>query len=313
MGHFDICVHVFAPEFENDIEQLLQSLSLGLGFNMASQGNVHLVLVTPDAPEWFVESLGLPEWGKPICRGLYKIAKTISQDSYLDHLILKDLIRTVDFNPKDWFSPDQRMFVYHQGKQILCFAFVSEKEKTCEIVLNKISGYIFFLAIYWYASNNGLLLHGAAVVHNASGYLFLGQGGAGKSTAAALSASIGASILSDDLVFCINIGGGRYELAAAPGPASRFTMTPQLHPQLRGIFHLIQDTQDRLIPLSSIAIAHAIFRSFEWSQWVDHLSPLMVSTAFHTACDIARQVTGFELYFRKSPDFWKLIDGQFPD
>jgi hypothetical protein len=206
-----------------------------------------------------------------------------------------------------------RAFFYHQNNQLLCFVFIAEREKNREILLNRISQSIYFLATYWYASHNGLLLHSAAVAHNNSGYLFLGQGGAGKSTAAALSRSVGAEVLSDDLSFVVNSGSGDYALEAAPGLISRFTTNPELRPRLRMGFRLIQDSRDMLIPLSQAAAAHLVFRSFEWSPLVDDLPLGVFSLAFGTACDIARCVPCYELHFRKSADFWKLINVQFPD
>jgi len=153
----------------------------------------------------------------------------------------------------------------------------------------------------------------AKVLSNKTGYLFLGEGGAGKSTAATLSASLGISVLSDDLAFVINNNYHGFELAAAPGQVSRYSTNPILRPQLRAIFRLVKDTQDKIKPISQTTTAHIIFRSFEWSHWVDHLSSKTIELAYQTVCDIARTVPGYELHFRKSPDFWKLIDAEFPD
>jgi hypothetical protein len=311
MGHLDIDVHIFAPDIESEIKQLLDSLSLGLLLSHKEQ--VHLVFVAPDVPESYVNSLELPEWGNPICKSLYRIAKAISQGAYADNLNLLELTKTVKFESRDWFSPELKAFFYHQNNQLLCFIFIAEREQNHEILLSRISSSIYFLATYWYASNNGLLLHSAIVAKNDVGFLFLGEGGAGKSTAAALSASTGAAVLSDDLSFVVSSGSGNYELEAAPGPISRFTTNPELRPSLKGIFRLVQDSRDALIPLSQTAAAHLIFRSFEWSQLIDNLSQSVLSLAYHTACDIARRVPSYELHFRKSPDFWKLIDEQFPD
>jgi len=35
--------------------------------------------------------------------------------------------------------------------------------------------------------------------------------------------------------------------------------------------------------------------------------------SIRTIGDLARTIPGYELHFRKSPDFWKLIDAEFPD
>lgn len=307
MGHIDICVHVFSPNIELDIKQLLLSLSFNLP--ISSQEKIDVVFVTPDAPEWFVDAIDLPEWGKPICKSLFKLIQTASEDSIAQRSNLVDILKVVNFGPKDWFALNLKTFFYFQESQLICFVLLFEKE----MILNRISGFIYFLATYWYASNKGLLLHSAAIANNRTGFLFLGEGGAGKSTAASLSASVGSSVLSDDLAFVVLRDNSRYELAAAPGPVSRYTTNPLLRPKLEGIFRLVKDSQDFLLPISQTTTAHIIFRSFEWSHWVDHLSLKTQSLAYRTACDIARSIPGYELHFRKSPDFWKLINERFPD
>jgi hypothetical protein len=311
MGHLDIGVNIYSPNFEADIKQLLQSLSFNLPVSF--QENAHIVFVTPDAPEWYVNSMELPEWGKPICESFFRVTHTISNASHDHRSIILDLLKVGDLRPKDWFAPDTKAFFYHQGNQSICFVLLFENGKDPETMLRRITGYLYFFAIYWYASHRGLLLHSAAVANNRNGFLFLGEGGAGKSTVSSLSASIGASVLSDDLAFVVRRGNGRYELAAAPGLGSRYTTNPLLRPQLKGIFRLVKDTHDDILPISQIATAHFIFRSFEWSYWIDHLSPKVLSLAYQTACDIARSIPGYELHFRKSPNFWTLIDEKFSD
>jgi hypothetical protein len=312
MGCLDVGVHVFAPQFQTEIEQLISSLSFGL--QPSSQKDVHVVFVNPDAPEEFVDLIELPEWGKCIYKNLYKISKAAAQDKSLQSPDLSDFSKAVNFGPKDWFSPELKAFFYYNPSgQLICFPFNYGKKSNRAILLNRISGYIYFLATYWYASHNGLLLHSAGVARGENGYLFLGEGGAGKSTTSSLSTSVGVDVLSDDLSFVIHTGDGRYEQAAAPGPFSRFTTNPRLHPRLRGIFRLVKDTRDHLVPISPIETAHIIFRSFEWSEWVDSLPPETITQAFHTACDIAQRIPGYELHLRKSPDFWKLIDAQFAE
>jgi len=310
LGCLDVSVHIYASAFEKDIEQLISSLSFGL--KPASQKDVHLVFVMPDAPEGIVRSMELPEWGKVIYENLSKIAKAVGQDYLVHSPNLSDLSKVVNIGPNDWFSPELKAFFYHnQSGQLICFIFIFEKGKQRAVLFNRISGYIYFLATYWYASHNGLLLHSAAVAHDNNGFLLLGEGGAGKSTAASFCASVGATVLSDDLSFVFTGDHGGYQQAAAPGPFSRFTTNPGHHPMLRGVFRLVKDSRNYLLPLSPLETAHILFRSFEWSQWIDSLPAEVVPLAFHTACDIGRTIPGYALHLRKSPDFWKLIDESF--
>lgn len=311
MGFVNIDLYAFAPNYESDINELIKSLSFNL--SISNQEKVYIVFVTPDMPEWFVHSMDLPEWGKSIFTSLLKVAQSVSLGSQACTPRLSDLLKIVDFGPEDWLAQDLKTFFYYRDDKLICFVLLLDVETNREILLNRISGYIYFLSTYWYATNKGLLLHGAAIANNRKGYLFLGEGGAGKSTAAYLSTSVGASVLSDDLAFVVIRENGIYELAAAPGQGSRYTTNPLLRPQLKRIFRLIKDTSDNVIPLSRIATAHIIYRSFEWSHWVDHLSEKALSLAYQSACSIARTIPGYELHFRKSPDFWKLIDAEFPD
>lgn len=311
MGHIDMGVYIYCHNFESDLRQLLQSLSFNLPVSFLE--NIYVVFVTPNTPDWYVNSIDLPEWGKQICNSMFHIAQNISHDSHGYQTILNDLLKVSAFGPKDWFAPKMKVAFYHHGNQLICFALLFEEGMNREATLRKISNYLFFCAIYWYSSHRGLFLHGAAVSNNQAGFLFLGEGGAGKSTAASLCASIGISVLSDDLAFILRKGKGNYELAAAPGPNSRYSTNPLLRPTLKGVFRLVKDSSDSLKPLSQTATAHILFRSFEWSQWVNHLSPQTVSEVFLSVSDIARSIPGYELHFRKSPDFWKLIDGYFPE
>jgi hypothetical protein len=310
MGHVNIGVHLFSPHFDTDIGLLLRSLSFNLAASI--QEKVNIVFVTPDAPESFASSLELPKWGKPICISLFKVMRKISHDTHDQSSLFFDLVKTVNFGPRDWFSPSLKTFFYHRENQLIGFVQLFDKLNK-ELLLARISMYVFLFATYWYVSHGGLLLHGAAMAMNQNGYLFLGKGGAGKSTTAALSASVGVSVLSDDLAFVIMQGLDGYELAAAPGQTSRYSTDPLLRPQLKGVFLLFKDTQDKIVPVSQLVTANAIFRSFEWNHWVDHMPPTALTLAFQTTCDIARHIPGYELHFRKSPDFWKLIDEQFPE
>ena len=84
-----------------------------------------------------------------------------------------------------------------------------------------------------------------------------------------------------------------------------------LRPPLRGVFTLVKDNHDYLVPLSPIQVARALFDGFlQQTPYVKRLPDEVVGLAFRTVCAIARLVPGYELHFRKSPDFWDVIDAE---
>jgi len=308
IGHFSMGFHYWSKEIIPEIDQMISSISFGVDAKL-SDAIVHLVLIESDITEDSISSFELPERGKEILLNVKRAIESLSSDNGSDEISLFVLAKIVDLGSRDWFSPELKMFFFHdQDGLLFCYSLIFDKKIRSDLIQNRITNYILFLATYWYALNQGLILHSAAVAYGKKGYLFLGQGGAGKSTASTIGAENGLSVLSDDLSFVkINIITNRYEQAASPGPISRYSTAPLLQPNLCGIYRLIQDTQDYLTPLSEFEIAHLLFRSFQWSQWVARLPKPIISQAFYTSCDIARKVSGYELHFRKSPDFLSLI------
>jgi hypothetical protein len=81
---------------------------------------------------------------------------------------------------------------------------------------------------------------------------------------------------------------------------------------IRAIFFVVQANEDCLIPLSQVRAARMLLDRFSEVVFL-RLSPKMQTQVFVQISSLARGVPAYELYFRKSPDFWKLIDEHFPD
>jgi hypothetical protein len=162
------------------------------------------------------------------------------------------------------------------------------------------------LSDHWQLKQGFFALHASGVQHKGNLYLFSGPSGAGKSTVATLSLARGDRVIDQDKVLVHPRTGGGY---SADGWG--YGIVPCEVP-LRAIFRLVQDAEERLIPLNQVKVGRLILERHN-DVMGGLLAEDLVRQSFHLASEIARQVPGFELHFCKSPDFWKLIDAQFPD
>ena len=165
---------------------------------------------------------------------------------------------------------------------------------------------LLLLSNIWQFKHGFFPLHASGIQHHGYLYLFSGSSGAGKSTVSVLSKDVGDQIIDQDQVLIYLLPGGDY---AANGWG--YGITPCDSP-IKAIFNLVKDSEDGLIPLKQMQVAQFVFHRHN-DILSDMLDENLLRESFHHASDIARQVPGFELHFRKSPDFWKLIDAQFPD
>ncbi len=203
-----------------------------------------------------------------------------------------------------------------------------EKPKSPGIAL-LLQTYIFRLNKEWLVKRGWFLVHAAAVALGNQGFLFLGESGAGKSTVSKFSREVSGQVLHDDKIFIVE-QRGYYSLIAAPNPnrivklderndksdavfqSPEIIFNPNLKVPLSAIFLLIKDDQDYLLPLSGLTAARALVDGLLVAS--DHLisSDRDMSYLMRALCAVARKVPAFELHFRKSHDFWKLINERFP-
>jgi len=191
----------------------------------------------------------------------------------------------------------------------LCFVFLCDEPGEYSHI--QLFLYLLLLANKWHIRHRGFCLHSAAIARGHKGFLFLGGSRAGKTTVSQLSTLTGYTALGDDLNFILRKEED-YVLAAAPSAAASMTCSKS-RPCLQAIFNLVQDKKDFLIPLSPMQIARSLFEGLGQAPKSAYLLNQELELAFQTCCAIARAIPGYELHFRKSPDFWKLIDEQFPD
>jgi hypothetical protein len=261
---------------------------------------------------------GLPE----IERGRWKNFHSKLKATYLQYWQAQslDTIRTPPaqdmfrFSWPHWDSDDPHHLkgTARQRKNSQYIALITARP--ADLTYLTVWGYSFMLATQWHVERGGLSMHSAAVARGDDGFLFLGPSAKGKSTVARMSASVGLSALGDDLNFIIKDAGKGYRLAATASPMLSPVGYSLLKPILRGVFALVQDERDYLMPMPPVQTARLLFDGFnQQTPYVRRIPDTLVVQAFHTACNIARRIPAYELHFRKSPDFWNVIHERFPD
>ena len=261
----------------------------------------YLAIVSPHIPseraypDWLLES------ERQVCAKIHRKWATVFSLSRSSRMSTQPL----------WIK--QRYLYIDHGNPNHSFCLVSDdadEQLAVHIFLDSIH-----LATWWHILRGSLCIHSAAVVKGDRGFLFLGDSKAGKTTVAQLSGSLGYPALGDDLNIVIrNEKESSYRLAAVPGAVPSPVGYSLLQPPLRGVFTLVQDDSDDYLALMSHRqTAHALFQGYMQTPSCRKLSDKMAGLVFRTCCDIARRVPGYELHFRKSPDFWKVIDERFSD
>jgi hypothetical protein len=151
--------------------------------------------------------------------------------------------------------------------------------------------------------HDSLLLHAAGVVKDGQGYVFFGPSGAGKSTTASLSADV-ATILSDDIVI-IRKRDDSYHLCGVPffGELTQFPPCNMSVP-LKGLYRLQQDVWSHVEPLTNVLAVAELGASAPFIVQHSALSSDLLTTCYR----LAQSVPVRELYFNRTPAFWKIIE-----
>lgn len=315
LGIWEAALYASTPSVERPVRQF-GNLFSGSRFCVPGSGKKYqqLIIVNPSVleitcPTWFTGSL--QNWAKfnRAWSTAYKKYCSIRVINHNPEPELNDLF-TFSWPQSIWKTMEVRGFLPNREEPGQFFVLVLEQPD--EYSYLKIFKFSLFLATSQHIVRGGLCLHSSAVAQGNTGFLFLGDSTAGKTTVARLSASVGYPALGDDLNFIIRNDENDYLLAAAPSPILSPVGYSLERPPLRGIFTLLQDDKDSLVPLSPKQTALALFNSFKQTPKTQMLPNKMIGLGFRTCCDIARRTPGYELHFRKSPEFWKLINEQFP-
>ncbi len=151
---------------------------------------------------------------------------------------------------------------------------------------------------------SGAMFHGASVVMDGAGYLFVGRSGAGKTTVADLSEAVGAQVLSEEIA-CVSgfRRGDGLLLESVPLRHRRRRDVMPCSVPLAGVFDLEQAARDEALPLDRGDALRALMRTVTTGVRHEHF----LRRAFALMSDMAVRTPVFKLKFRKSSDFWRAI------
>ncbi|UOY93323.1 hypothetical protein MUG87_04135 [Ectobacillus sp. JY-23] len=146
----------------------------------------------------------------------------------------------------------------------------------------------------------GLMVHSSCVAHNGQAYIFSGQSGAGKSTAAKLS--MPRPLLSDEATL-IKISDSGIRVVNSPFRSEFMEAYQDVPLPLAGIYFLNQSLDIKAIPLKkSDALIGMIDKVFYWQhdeqetvKLLEMCKRLVVQTSIHN------------MYFQKNNRFWEVI------
>lgn len=148
--------------------------------------------------------------------------------------------------------------------------------------------------------NWGLLLHSSCVIDGDKAHIFAGHSGAGKSTAARLSAP--RELLSDEATL-IKVSDRSIRIYDSPFRSELETVGYKLHVTLSSIQLLFQDKfNERSQVKQSDAFMQLMDKVFYWPYKEDE-----VVRVLDFLKKIVRNVPVYDLHFQKNNTFWELI------
>jgi len=163
-----------------------------------------------------------------------------------------------------------------------------------------IENFLRAVSAHWFLRRGGLLIHASGVVREGLAHLFFGPSGSGKTTVTQFSADD--LILSDDLVLLRQSNSG-FEACAVPfrGLYREPPQTDRAFP-VAGLYRLVKDRDDFLVDLPPSLGAAELMGSLPFV-----MEGGRGGEALETTSRIVRDVPVRRLHFRKSADFWRLL------
>ena len=314
LGNWEALLYASTTDVEGYVQEFMNFFqAFQIQHAVPDRGVNHLVIASPPVPDVKRHPTWLPESEHTIWRSFWNdltsAYRYFCQVRSSDSFQCEDLRSFFTFSwPRAGYeSLNNREFSEREGESQFFALVIEDPDKYSYL---RIFQYSIFLATLWHVTHGGLCPHSAAVVRKDLGFLFLGDSLAGKTTLAQLSASVGNRVLADELNFVIRSEENGYMLAAATAFQPSSVGDTMLRPPLGGVFTIVKDDKDYLVPLSPMAMARALFDGFLQTPVGQKVPDIITGLAFQVACDIARRVPGYTLHFRKSPGFWDVIDAE---
>lgn len=196
--------------------------------------------------------------------------------------------------------PGLKVFRLRQEDTPVYF-FLLDRRDFCE-ALGRLNDLFCLLTGWQHIKNGGGFFHAAGVTVQGMAYLFAGVSGAGKSTICRLSRTLHHSIIHDDHVVVYPENKRRFQVNDRCLESSGIP--------LRAVFFLAQDKTDHLLPLSPIETAGRLLGSALDTPAKMILQGEALGNTFSLCADMARNIPGFELHFRRAADFWRVIHAE---
>ena len=210
----------------------------------------------------------------------------------------KDLEKKLSRGMKSFFFDDP-VRIDLENKRIT--RFHSNDTREAADLNDRLITYAYSQAL---APGNGMLLHAAAVVKDRRAFLFLGSSGAGKSTAASLSAKH--KVIGDDVIAIKKIGAS-YVVFPTPWKQAPFQKgAEQLNAEVKAFFFIRKSHQVSFKPilpeeaLKRMLYSHIHFLCYTRRPLLDDI--------FRTASGFARDIPAYDMEFTRDNDFWPKLE-----
>jgi hypothetical protein len=147
----------------------------------------------------------------------------------------------------------------------------------------------------------GLLPHASCLVRAGKAYLFCGPSGSGKTTVARLSRD--ATVLTDELPV-VTVSAGRATAHGTPFWGELARGGGDRAAPLAGIYFLRQASRHRVEPVRpGPALARLLPNVLFFAREAD-----VTAGVFRLSAELVEAVSCFDLFFRRDPGFWEMID-----
>jgi hypothetical protein len=207
----------------------------------------------------------------------------------------------VEVHVDDFFSSDtKRVSFFYQFEGAAVHAFPTEAYFTGVRNEYALDSLLRILMSWVLLPHFGFLLHAATVIRSGRAYVCTGRSGAGKSTVASLSPA--GSVLTDEISL-LRWEDGEWRAYGTPfwgefRAEGRNTSAP-----LAGIFRLNQAMENEVKPLRTAEVLRTLLPNtlFFSAGRDDHGRLLEILGG------AASDIPGYDLAFRKDPDFWEVV------